>query len=98
MKTFVRIQEIKAVKWTGKNYKEVVNFLRDAGEEVSWSSSSLYWDESNVPEDLEIIVNVKGSYMEIPKGCYIAKTNGISEAFLVSEKDFEKECIEVENE
>ena len=95
-KNFVKVTHCEAVKWDGRNFSEVANFVRKHGGNVAWVSKQLYWTENNVPNDLRIYVCSPSGDLFLYKSSYIIMRDGNNKFETCNAEAFESEFIEVE--
>ena len=75
---------VKAIVFTGYNFKEVNDFTENR---LAWWSKEMIWDDSNPPADLKVIVKgIIPKYLNI--GDYVVKLS--NDKYMVYKKtDFE---------
>lgn len=95
-KNFVKVTHCEAVKWDGRNFSEVADFVRKHGGNVAWLSKQLYWTEKNVPNDLRVYVCSPSGDFVLYKGFYIIVKNDSDKFETCIAENFESEFIEVE--
>ncbi len=84
---------VKAIVFTGYNFKEVNDFSENR---LAWWSKEMTWDDSNPPADLKVIVKgIIPKYLNISD--YVVKLS--NDKYMVYKKtDFESLFDEVNNE